>query len=192
MAPSTHAGLNIALEGGHKLYRFANTLEGVKSAIAHAKAKVFAKEYCTVLSDEEAASYQPYLPKYQPKNERYKRTLTKGRGMPKPPAAKPTGMTEAQFREEWSVYLQHGKITLEQEGGFWVMTVEGHGQSAGKDLGLLSMCLENIEMSLTGKSASWLKAQRDMVRKAQSSPNAKRIAAGKERMATLASSHNPN
>lgn len=97
-------------------------------------------------------------------------------------------MSEAAFRAEWSVYLEHGKIALEQSGEWWVLDIEGHGQSTSKDLGLLSMCLENIEMQLSGKSAAALKWQRDTVRKAAANPNAKRLAEGIAKKEALAAS----
>jgi hypothetical protein len=144
MRPATHAGLNIALCGDHPaLYRFANTLEGVKAAIAHAKSARFAKEYCTILSDEEAAGYRPFMAKYQPKHERYKRPVTKGRGMPKPPkVAELKDTDQVKFNERWSAL---GAVAMVRpQDGLWQVEVPGYAPMHGADLSLLDLCVQSI------------------------------------------------
>jgi hypothetical protein len=96
-----------------------------------------------VLSDEEASSYKPFLAPYKAKNERYKRTPTKGRGMPKPPkVAKLKDTDQVKFNEKWSAL---GAVAMVRpQDGLWQVEVPGYSPMHGADLSLLDLCVQSI------------------------------------------------
>jgi hypothetical protein len=139
--------LNLQVElgdGAYRLYEFKANIKGAACAKLHADSPRFKSLSCTVLDISTFhTSFIPSLPRYQPKNERYKRTPTKGRGMPKPPkVAKLKDTDQVKFNEKWSAI---GAVAMVRpQDGLWQVEVPGYSPMHGTDLSLLDLCVQSI------------------------------------------------